>query len=679
MKMREHLSIVSGKSKYLDDLTLPGTLYLGVVRSPYARAKVNLIIGPSGEHHLFITGKELNALLPAVPMQNAYTVKMPVLAQDRVNFVGQPVAAVVGDDRYQVTDLVEQVQVDYEVLRPVVDVMDAIKGEPIHGRTNVALDQELSGGDLSALKQSEVVVERRIEQDRIAGNPMETRGCLVSYTDGKLLVYASTQSAFRVRSNLQESLGLPPENIVVHAPPNVGGGFGSKLNSPSEYVIAAYAAMKLHRPVKWIETRREHVIGLSQGRGMVGTVRLHGRRDGTILGVEGEVIVNVGAYAFANGLTTPSFIASNLTGPYRMKFAKVRSVGVYTNIPPYVIYRGAGRPEATLFHETLVEDFAQKIGMDPIEVRRKNMVTGPFETPLGLKFDDAGYVEVFERGVKYYRELTNKYGNRVGVAFFNELIRTSPGEGAKVVVGKGKVQVIVGSGHHGQGYQTSFSALVATELGISPDAVEVKTGTTDGLKEGVGSFGSRAAAVGGAAIVEACRAVRKKISEAGLEFGEALKGETLYEAEVYVKSGDIFAPGFHIAAVDVDKETLTPYLLEYVAVDDVGRVLVEDEVEGQVVGGVMQGVSQVFYERAAYDSEGNPSFSSIGDTGVPKSVNFTYRVRLDRVEHRSSLASGVRGVGEAGTVGALAATFIALEKVLGRKLGRTPVTAEMIR
>lgn len=674
--------MISGKSTYIDDINLKDTVYLAVVRSTYARARIRDIGKPS-RALLFVTSKDFKAFLPATPVQNANIVKMPVLADGIVNFYGQPIAAVVVEDRYEVEDVLEEVGIDYEELKPVVTIQDSLKGDIIihQGlKSNIAVDQELKGGDISASKDAEVIVEREIYQERIPGNPMEPRGIIAYYDGDKLLVYASTQSAFRIRSNLQETLGLPPEKITVIAPPNVGGGFGSKLNAPPEYILAAYASMKLKRPVKWIETRYEHLIGLSQGRGVYGKVRLYGKKDGTILGIDGEIIMNLGAYAYAISLTTPSFIASNLTGPYVMKFARIRAMGVYTNLPPYVIYRGAGRPEATLFHETLVEDFAEKIGMDSIEIRKKNMVKDSYVTPLGLKFDKAGYVEVFNKGVELYNKLREIYkGKSIAIAFFNELIRTSPGEAAKVRVGKGKVEIIVGSGHHGQAYQSSFSKLVKENFGIDEDLIVVKTGTTEGLKEGVGSYGSRAAAVGGAAIIEAFKALNKKLSEVNLSIKDAINSEAIYEAEVYVKAEDIFTPSFHIAVVDFDWETYSPRVIAFYAVDDVGRVLIKEEIEGQIIGGALQGISQVLVEVAEYDENGVPKFSSIADVGVPTIMETFRNAGIYEVTVPSALSSGVRGVGEAGTIGGLAATFIALEKLLKVKFKKTPVTPSYIK
>ncbi|QGA54010.1 molybdopterin-dependent oxidoreductase [Sulfolobus sp. E5-1-F] len=681
MKLKEHYEVITGKSTYLDDINLKDTVYLGIVRSSYARARIVDISKPS-KALLFLTSKELKALLPATPVQNANIVKMPVLADGMVNFYGQPIAAVVVEDRYETEDIVEEVKIDYEVLQPVVTIQDSLKGNiVIHQglKSNIALDQELKGGELSLAKDADVVVEREIYQERIPGNPMEPRGILAYYDGDRLLVYASTQSAFRVRNNLQEALGIPPDKITVIAPPNVGGGFGSKLNSPAEYIIAAYASMKLRKPVKWIETRYEHLIGLSQGRGVFGKVKLYGKKDGTLLGIEGEITLNLGAYAYAISLTTPSFIASNLTGPYTMKFARVRAIGVYTNLPPYVIYRGAGRPEATLFHETLIEDFAEKIGMDSIEIRRKNMVKEAYVTPLGLKLDKAGYAQVFEKGVELYKRLKEIYKDKgIGVAFFAELIRTSPGEGAKVRVGKGKVEVIVGSGHHGQAYQSSFSNLIQETFGIDGDKVIIRTGTTEGLKEGVGSYGSRAAAVGGSAIIEAFKALNKKLTELNISLKDAIEGNEIYEAEVYLKAEDIFTPSFHLAVVDIDKETYTPKVIGFYAVDDVGRILVKDEVEGQIVGGALQGISQVTLEAAEYDENGVPKFSSVNDVGLPTALESFREAEVYEVEVPSALSSGARGVGESGTIGGLAATFIALEKLLKVRFKRTPVTSSYI-
>ncbi|MEM3348234.1 MAG: xanthine dehydrogenase family protein molybdopterin-binding subunit [Metallosphaera sp.] len=674
MRIREHLDEVKGTGKYIDDLELPGTVFLGVVRSPFARAKV-LDVSRSDRVLTFLDWRTVSTYMPVRPdPRSKNVVKMPVLSDGKVNFVGQPVIAFVVKDRYEVEDVIDEVGVDYSQEKPVISILDSIKEEiKIHEKGNIAIDLNLSGGDLDQLVNSDVTVERELTQDRVVQHPMEPKGVIANYDGNVLTVIGSFQSAFRVRSDLQEALGIPPERIVVYSPPNVGGGFGNKVSAYAEYVLASLASIKLGRPVKWIETRREHLTNPTQGRGVYSKVRLHAKSDGTILGLEGTIAVDLGAYAFTLNTSTPSFISSLLNGPYRMRFAKIRALGVYTNKPPTGPYRGAGRPEAALITETLIEDLAERLNVSPVEIRKRNFIDGEFVTPLGVRIDKAGYKELFERAEKVYYSMKERHkGKPISFIAFTEVVRSSPGEGAKVRVGKGEVYVAVGSGPHGQAHKTTFAVLASEVLGVNPEVIRIEVNNTLLIKEGIGSFGSRSAAAGGSAVIEAARLVLEKIRSKGLTVEQAINSDETFEAEVFSKSPDLYTPGVHIAVLDVDKETGQAKVLEYYAIDDVGRPIIESEVEGQLIGGILQGASQVLFERAPYDDLGNPLFSSIADNGVPTAVEAVRRVFTEYVSTPSQTLSGARGVGEAGTTGALPAVFIALEKALGKKLNGTP-------
>jgi len=673
--LREHYDVITGRSKYIDDLELPGTVHLGVVRSQYAKARITSLTEPS-RALLFLTWKDVGIYMPVRPdPRSKNVVKMPVVSDGKVNFVGQPVAAVVVEDRYELEDVLEEVSVDYQQERPVSSIEESLRGkDKVHEGGNVAIELNLSGGDLDQVRNAEVVVERELLQERIVQHPMEPKGVMAYYKDGVLNMVGSFQSSFRIRADLQEALGLSPERIVVRSAPNVGGGFGNKVPAYPEYILAALASMKLGRPVKWIETRREHLVNATQGRGVYSRLKLYGRKDGTLLGIEGDVVVDLGAYAFTINTTTPAFIASLLNGPYKLRFSRLRALGVYTNRPPTGPYRGAGRPEAALMLETLVEDFSDQIGMDPVEVRKRNFLDGDFKTPLGIYIDRAGYREMFERAEKMYREMKSRHkGKAVSFVAFTEVVRSSPGEGAKVRIGRGEVYVAVGSGPHGQAHRSTFALLASEILGVPPEKVRVEVNDTSLIKEGIGSFGSRSAAAGGSAVIEAAKAVLEKIRTRGLTVEQALSSGEIFEAEVFSKTPDLYTPGIHLAVLDLDKDTGISRVVEYWAIDDVGRAIIPSEVEGQIIGGSLQGISQVIFEVAPYDSEANPLFSSISDNGVPTAVEAVRKVSTEYVETPSPVMSGARGVGEAGTTGALPATFIALEKAIGRKLRGTPV------
>ncbi|MCG3109156.1 Glyceraldehyde dehydrogenase large chain [Metallosphaera sp. J1] len=674
IRIREHLDEITGHGKYVDDVELPDTVYLGVVRSPIARGKVN-DISRSDNVLLFLDWDAVSAYMPVRPdPRTKNLVKMPIVSNGRVNFVGQPVVAFVVKDRYEIEDVTEEIGVDYTQETPVLSVKDSLREEvKIHEGGNVAIDLDLSGGDLDQLVNSEVTVERELWQDRIVQHPMEPKGVISYYNGDTLTVIGSFQSAFRVRADLQEALGISPERIVVYSPPNVGGGFGNKVPAYPEYVLTAMASIKLRRPVKWIETRREHLTNPTQGRGVYSRVKLHARRDGTILGLEGTIAVDLGAYAFTINTTTPAFIASLTNGPYRMRFAKLRAMGVYTNKPPTGPYRGAGRPEAALITETLVEDLAEKLGLSSVEIRKRNFIEGEFTTPLGVKIDRAAYKEMFTRAEQVYYALKEKYREKaISFVAFSEVVRASPGEGARVRIGKGEVLVAVGSGPHGQAHRTTFALLAGEVLGLDPSQVRVEVNNTSLVKEGIGSFGSRSAAAGGSAVIEASRAVLQKIRERGLTVKEAMASNEVFEAEVFTRTSDLYTPGIHMAVLDLDRETGFARVVEYHAIDDVGRAIVPSEVEGQIIGGVLQGASQVLLESAPYDENGNPVYGSISDNGFPTAVEAVRRVVSETFSTPSNTLSQARGVGEAGTTGALPAVFLALEKALGRKLSGTP-------
>ncbi|ADN49734.1 xanthine dehydrogenase family protein molybdopterin-binding subunit [Vulcanisaeta distributa] len=689
MPLREHLDIVTGNSTYLDDVRFDNMAYLHVIRSPYARARITRIEGPGSRALLFLTANDIGDLLmPAVTAPNAKVVRMPVLPRNTVNFVGQPVAAVVTDSRYSLEDVADEVSIEYEPLRPVVTIDEALRNEEvIHPEigTNISLDITLEGGDLNVFKEADVVVEREIEQARLVANPMEPKGCVVYYNGDKLLVYASTQSTFRVRSDLAEVLGLPIDKIVAKAPKNVGGGFGNKTPAYPEYVLAAIASMKLKRPVKWVETRTEHLNNATQGRGVKSRMKLYAKRDGTILGIEGEVIVNLGAYNFTINASSPIFIANLSTGPYRMLAARVRAVGVFTNTPPSGPYRGAGRPEAALIHETLIDDLADELGMDPVEVRRKNIIRDgeTYKTPLGLVIDPANYQSILEDAARHYYELRSRYpGRGVSIAVFALYVSTFGGEGVRAVIGNGKLRLYIGSRPQGHAHVSAFTKYASEVFGVPEELIEVVPGDTETLNYGVGTFGSRSATVVAATITELAERVTSKLSSMGLSLIDAIKsrGVVIEEEVDYKPSIAILAPGAHVAVVDFDPETLVANVIDYYAVYNVGKPLLEEEVEAQLHGGILQGVAQVLWEGAAYGDDGTPLHSSLADYGLPSPPDVTYKVLTRGLNTPSIMPGGLRGIGEAGTVGALASTFLALEKAIRAKmnirvkLNRMPVT-----
>lgn len=674
--IQEHLNVITGKSIYIDDINPNGTVFLHVVRSPIARGIIKRISKPRYSI-LTLTWDEIKTYMPVRPFPKLpdQIAKMPILANGKVNFVGQPVIAIITESKYNTEDISEEVSIEYEELKPVIDLEEAMNSEPIHGelKSNLAVNQVIEGGNLSLREKAEVIVRRKIKQDRVISNPMETKGCIAWWEGGLLNLYVSTQAPFWVKNDLREILGIPPENINVSSPPNVGGGFGNKTSIIPEYVLAAIASLKLGKPVKWIETRSEMIVNtLSPGRGQMSDLELYANKSGEILGISGKIVSNIGAYTVGINFNNPIFISTLLNGPYKMKFISIKAMGVLTNTTPMGAYRGAGRPEAALLHETLVEDLSRELGIDPVEIRRRNLIGDEGHiTPLGTKLDPAGYKEVFENATRYYKRAKEIHkGKGISIVVFSELVRVSPGEAVKVKIKDGKINFYLGLGPHGQAYTTTFKRIASEMLGVSEDKVEVITGSTEYVKEGIGSFGSRAGSVGSSAIIFAIKELLAKINKSKINDLNAYDG---FEIETFYRANDVFAPGAHVSVVDVDNETGLVKIMEYYATDDVGRILNREEIEGQIVGGVLQGASQVIIESMKYDERGNPLCASISDCGVPTASEAPTRVISELVERPSELLSGSRGVGEAGTTGALAAVFIAIENATKKKFGRIPI------
>lgn len=673
--MIELKEVVEADVEYIDDVRYPNELYLFILRSPYSRAIIRDVTPPR-KSILFLSGRELSVYMPARDVDKArFVARMPVLARNRVNFVGQPVAAVVVENKYDGPDALEEIYVDYEPLAPVTSIEDSLRGDVvIHegAADNISIDAYVKGGELSAFSEADVVLKRRIYQPRVVSNPLEPKGC-VAYYDGDVLnMVVSSQSVFRIRADISEALGFPPEKIRVVAPKNVGGGFGNKVPAYPEYVIAAYASMKLRRPVKWIETRREHLVNPTQGRGVLSEVEIYAKKSGEILGFRGTVVVDLGAYNFTINTRAPTFIATLIPGPYRIKALDVRAVGVYTNLPPTGPYRGAGRPEAALIHETLVEDLAEELGMDPVEVRRKNLAEEGYVTPAGWNLGRHGGYEVLEIAEKAYRAAKERFRNaEVGLALFMEHIRITPGESCRLRVENCRVKIGLGGiGPHGQAHRSAFKKIASRYLGVTEEDVDIYLSSTDWAKWGVGSFGSRSTAVGAAAIFKAVEELKKAASERGLTIPRDLCKLEGFEVNVEVRGEDIFGAGAHVAVVDIDEEYMRPVILHYFAVDNVGNLVIREEVEAQLEGGVAQAVAQLFFEEAGFDEDGNPKYTTIIQSGFPTAADLIIKnFEVEEVLKPSTLPGGFIGVGESGTTGGLAAIFIAVEKLLRAKFG----------
>ncbi len=642
-------------------------MHLKVVRSPYARARILKVRGG-------ITGFEFMANMAAVgegAEGGPVSVPFPALASQYVSYVGQPVAAVLGKDPYNTEDMIDEVEVEYEPLKALVDPEEASHFEPIHPGTKsniierVRLGHEFRSG-------APVVLEDELVNGRISPNPMEPRGLVAHYDGSKLTVWASTQSVHAWKEGITEVMRLPREAVRI-IQVDVGGAFGSKGAIYPEYAVACYASMKTRRPVKWIETRSEHLVATEQGRGARAKMTVYADRRGRIEGLKADILVDNGAYPV--NTWAPRAIGFQVTGPYAIRKAFVTGSLVYTNKVPLGPYRGAGRPEASFFIERMMDLLADGLNLDPVEVRLRNASPKPFVSPLGLKIDP--FEPFLRSAVDELGYAKRGKGKGVGFSCFVLVPAVQPGESARILVRGGRVKVWMGGSQSGQAHEVIAQRIVSEELGIPQSSIELEAGDTDQLDQGIGTWGSRSAIVGGAALIEASRKIREQMKDKLGRYSpeELLKDE--FDITVFHREGDqMNSFGANLVTITLD-ETGEARVDECLAYYDVGRVLNPSMVEGQIAGGSLQGIGQVLYEEAKYDEDGQPLIGSIADAGVPTSTTMP-RFTIKLASYASAHPDSIRGVGEASTIGVPPAVIRALERALGRRLRRTPVHPEEI-
>jgi aerobic carbon-monoxide dehydrogenase large subunit len=552
LRRKEDPRLITGRARYIDDIALPHTLWMALVRSPEAHAKiVSIDISAALEHpavHRVFTGEDLSDLagpLPLAWVPPGIEVNNPEhwpLARGAVKHVGDPVAVVVGDDRYAVVDAAEAVVVEYEPLPVVTDPEAALEGPPfVHDQfgTNQVHEWSLGGGDLEAgFAEADVIVERRIVNHRTAGAPIEPRGVLADYRAGELTVWSATQVPHFLRLFLAILLGLHEERVRVIAP-EVGGGFGSKLQVYGEEVLAPWCSRKLGQPVKWIETRTENMAVAHQGRDQIDYVRMGAKRDGTVTAFHAKIIADLGAYNMLLTPAIPELGAFVMSGCYKFPAVQTDIVGVFTNKCPTDAIRGAGRPEATHMIEVTLDQMAAELGMDPLEIRRKNFIpkeSFPHETAIGVVYDSGDYEKTLAKmlehvdleGFRSEQESLRRRGIYRGIGFstYTEICGLAPTrvvgpegfgnqagfwESAMVRVhNTGAITVYTGTSPHGQGIETAFAQIVADKFGVDPDVVEVIHGDTGTGPEGRNTYGSRSLAVGGEALARCADKIAEK-------------------------------------------------------------------------------------------------------------------------------------------------------------------------
>ena len=721
VKRREDPRLIRGLGQYVDDVNLPDTLHVAILRSPYAHAKIKSLETDAARQYpgvfAVVTGSEIKDQVGPLPVSGGNeTLRVPkhyVLAVDKVCYVGDGVAAVVAEDRYTARDALDLIRVEYEPLPVVTDPEKALApGSPvIHSEwpDNVAFRSEQKQGNLTkAFKEAHKIVRQRIVHQRLAPIAIEPRGVVAHYlsSDKELTVWSSTQIPHMLRSNLAQMLKLPENEVRVIAP-EVGGAFGSKLNVYAEEALLAYLALKLNRPVKWSEGRRENIQATIHGRGQVGEVEAAVKKDGTILGLRYKVIADIGAYHQLFTPAIPPFTGLMLSGCYKIPAISMELTAAFTNKMSTDAYRGAGRPEATYVIERMLDRIAQELKIDPVKVRRKNFpkpTEFPFKTATGLAYDSGNYQWALSKALKLagYEKLRRdqkRLRNQgrylgIGLSTYVEICAMGPKgmwEYGKVEVEpNGKVKVLSGASPHGQGQETSFAQIVADELGVELDDITVIHGDTAAVPKGIGTFGSRATAVGGTAIYQAAIKVKEQARELAshllevdpddLNFaagrfsvkGVPKKGFTIQQiaqeahaaknlprkmtpslaAESQFEPSNFTFPfGTHICVVEVEPQTGRIEIKKYIAVDDCGKVINPLLVDGQLHGGIVQGLGQALYEEVVYDENGQLLTGSLMNYALPRAADLP-RLSLARTETPTPVNPlGIKGIGEAGTIG----------------------------
>jgi carbon-monoxide dehydrogenase large subunit len=649
-----------------------------------------------------------------VPLLNQDMAR-PVLADGIVRFVGEPVAVVISETRAQGEDAAEMVFVDYEPLQAVVDPEDAARDEIlVHeaAGTNISLTMEF-GSDPELFAGCEVVVSGTAVNQRVAGAPLEVRAGAASWgADGRCTYWCSTQAPQASRDAIEAALGLDPGTVHLIAP-DVGGGFGAKIGCSPEDVVVAAVARRLGRPMRWVETRSENMTNMGHGRAQVQRFTIGGRRDGTVEAYRLELLQDVGAYPAIGGIL-PYLTRTMAAGVYAFPKIECDLRSVATNTAPIVAYRGAGRPEATAAVERAMDLFAVEIGLDPAEVRRRNLVPAdafPFTTAVGTTYDIGDYEGALDRALEAsgYEQLRAEQAARrasgdpralgIGVSIYVEVTAgpTAGGEHGRVVVNPdGTATVFTGTSPHGQGHVTSWSMIVSDRLGIPMDDIDVIHGDTDLVPNGVGTFGSRSLQLGGTAVHEAAgqvldlaRTLAGELLEANaddvvLDTGSgrfhvtgtpavsrtwaevaASAGEGGLDAETeFTAESPTFPFGAHVAVVEVDTDTGKVTLSRMITVDDAGRLLNPLLVEGQRHGGIAQGVAQALLEEVVYDADGNPLTSNLADYTFISACEVP-SFELVAMETPTPVnPMGAKGIGESGTIGSTPAVQSAVVDAL---------------
>jgi carbon-monoxide dehydrogenase large subunit len=746
-----------GASTFVADVRIPGMQDIAFVRSQSAHARVMGIDKPAGFEHRIYTLADLGEIhcLDAGPeMASFRTVPYPPLAGDRVRFVGQTVAACIAPTRAEAEDLAQQVTLDADELPPVLDAVAAIKpggttlfdGWP----DNAFIHATIAEGDIASLADAPVQMRRQFKMNRQATAPLETRG-VVAYWDHRLdelVVYSSTQGPHVMRLGIAGTLGLPEHKLRVVAP-DVGGGFGGKNRLMPEEIAVAAIALKCGHPVRWIEDRREHLIASVHAREHYYDFTLFAEKTGRVLGLKGELFVDAGAYALwpSGPYMESSMAARNLPGPYRIEHLHVETHTVATNKAPLGPYRGVARPGACFAIERAMDELAHELGMDPVELRRINLVRAsdmPYRTIGGLTLDTGDYPGALEAvvdmvdlpAVRARQRQGEADGRRIGVGFAvyteqsghgtlewtKRKSRVVPGyESATVrMLPDGTVHVMVGILNHGQGLETTLAQIAAHELGLDPAQISIRHGDTNATPFGFGTFASRSIVFSGGAVAQASAILAHKLRTIGAHLLQApvesvsIRGGAVHAGVASVPlgevaraanirpemlptnvspgleitatyeppdSGGVFSYGVHAAVVAADPDTGVVEILRYAVAEDCGTMINPMIVDGQIIGGIAQGIGTALYEESPYDAAGEPLATTFGDYMMPCAPEIPRIAIRHFVSPAQNTQHGVKGMGEGGAIAPPATIANALSDAfrdIGARFSETPMTPRRV-
>jgi carbon-monoxide dehydrogenase large subunit len=734
VKRREDPRLIQGQATYVDDVKIVGMRHLAFKRSDVAHGRILFIdtsaaIAMDGVEAVY-TGSDIAAFLAPMPIGTPFpSPPHHAVAVDVVRYVGEPVAVVVARDRYIARDAAESIVVDYDILPAVVDVEAAMTGQPtvIHKEfpnnlavalvpsgTGVTPDFQVDDSAINkAFADAEVVISQRMVNHRLVPNAMEPRGVVAHYEPGKasMTIWSSTQNPHILKTMIAAMNGLGQHQVRAIAP-EVGGGFGCKINIYGEEYVAAALSKQLGVALKWVEDRSEAFLATIHGRDILGYIDVAATRDGKVLGLKMRLIADIGAYNMLLTAAIPTLTMLMANGTYAIPAIRTTLTEVFTNKTPTDAYRGAGRPEATYFLERAMDMLARELNMDPAELRRKNLIPSdkfPFATQMGAVYDSGNYEAALDLALqradwpalKAARAAARAEGRLVGLglAMYVEVCGLGPSsslptggwEHSQVTVERdGRITATTGASPHGQGNETTFAQMLADQFGVPLEHVTIQHGDTAVVKQGIGSFGSRSQAVGGTALHMAGGKVKTKMAKFAAELLEAHPDDLVFEnGSIAVKGSPASAKAFadvaafayvpvplppglepglsdeaffepanntypfgcHISMLEIDRETGEPKLLKLVAIDDAGNLINPLIVEGQIHGGLAQGIGQAMVEEAVYGENGSLLTGSFMDYAMPRATDFP-RFELDATVTPTPVNPlGAKGVGEAGTLG----------------------------